>query len=141
MSTYLSTHFTLEEMVATQHRDIDNTPPDDVVEQLKHTALGLEGVRILLGAPIIITSGYRCPELNTAVGGQPHSQHLTGNAVDFLCPGFGGPATVCSKLVDSGIEYDQLIVEFGRWTHISFSDAPRRQALVIDASGTRPMFA
>jgi hypothetical protein len=137
----LSPHFSLEEMLATQHRGIDNTPTPEIVERLKKTALGLEAVRIRLGAPIIITSGYRCPELNKAVGGQPNSQHMTGEAVDFICPGFGSPMTVCSSLVDSGIEYDQLIVEFGRWTHMSFTSNPRRQALAIDDTGTRPMFS
>lgn len=138
----LSPHFTLAELTATQHRGIDNTAPPDVVERLKQTALLMEQIRLRLGAPIIVSSGYRCPELNKAVGGQPNSQHLTGQAVDFICPGFGPPATVMSALVDSGIEYDQLIVEFGRWVHVSWVPQNRRhQALVIDATGTRPFYA
>ena len=137
----LSPHFTLEELTATQHRGIDNTPPASVIERLKFTATQLEAVRLLLGCPIIISSGYRCPELNAAVGGQPTSQHLTGQAVDFICPGFGPPITVASRLKDSGIKWDQLIVEFDRWVHLSFvPNNPRGQMLRIDASGTRPLF-
>lgn len=137
----LSPHFTLEELISTQHREIDNTPPPDVVENLKKTAMLLEAVRLRLGQPITVSSGYRCPALNKAVGGQPNSQHLTGQAVDFICPGFGSPTTVASALQDCReVLYDQLILEFGRWVHISWAPSPRRQGLIIDATGTRPMW-
>lgn len=138
----LTPHFTLEELVATQHRGINNTPPADVVDRLRQTALLLEQVRMRLGVPVIVSSGYRCPELNRQVKGRPNSQHLTGQAADFIAPGFGPPSTVMSALVDSGIEYDQIIVEFGRWVHISWAPVGRRhEALVIDDTGTRPFFA
>lgn len=138
----ITPHFSLEELTATQHRGIDNTAPPEVVERLKQTALLLEQVRIRLGVPIIVSSGYRCPALNAAVGGVPNSQHLTGQAADFIAPGFGSPSTVMSALVDSGIEYDQIIVEFGRWVHISWAPQNRRhEALVIDQTGTRPFYA
>lgn len=137
----LSPHFTLDELIATQHRGIDNMPAPGIIANLKMTAMLLEGVRLRLGAPIVVSSGYRCPELNKAVGGQPNSQHLTGQAADFICPGYGSPVTVASALHDCReVAYDQLILEFGRWVHISWSATPRRQALVIDASGTRPMW-
>ncbi|HEY8877783.1 MAG TPA: D-Ala-D-Ala carboxypeptidase family metallohydrolase [Roseateles sp.] len=137
----LSPHFTLEELIATQHRDIDNDPPLEIVANLKRTALLLESVRQRLGAPIIISSGYRSPALNKAVGGQPNSQHLTGQAVDFICPGFGTPTTVISALKDSGIDLDQAILEFNRWVHISWAEKPRGQYLQIDKTGTRPMWS
>lgn len=135
----LSTHFTLAELTVTEHRNIDNTAPGSVVEALTRTARGLEGLRTLLGAPVIVSSGYRCPALNKAVGGQPNSQHMLGEAADIICPGFGAPSVVASRLIDSGIDYDQLILEFDRWVHISFSAHPRHQALIIDHTGTRPM--
>lgn len=138
----LSPHFTLEELIATQHRGIDNSPPPDVLANLGFTAKNLEAVRAYLGCPIIISSGYRCPELNKAVGGQPKSQHLTGQAVDFIAPGFGPPRAVAARLKDSGIGWDQLIVEFDRWVHISFAPTSQRgQMLCIDSSGVRPLFA
>lgn len=139
----LSTHFSLEELVATQHREIDNTPPAAIVETLRRTAQGLETVRTQLGVPLIISSGYRSPELNRAVGGQPSSQHQTGEAADFIAPAFGAPNTIVAALMDcTAVEYDQLILEElgGRaWVHVSFSARPRRQALIIDRTGVRPM--
>lgn len=136
----LSPHFTLEELTATQHREIDNTAPPEVVANLKRTAQGLEEIRTLLGVPVIVSSGYRCPALNKAVGGQPNSQHMTGQAADFIAPQFGSPRTVASRIADSGLDVDQCIVEFDRWVHVSFAPSPRRQFLVIDGTGTRPMF-
>jgi hypothetical protein len=137
----LSPHFTLEELTASEtaaRRGIDNTPPQAVIARLRHTAMGLEAVRIRLGAPVIISSGYRSPELNLAVGGSTNSDHMTGDAVDFICPGFGAPSTIVSALKDAGIEFDQLIEEFGRWVHMSFGLRRRGQVLRIDSQGTRP---
>ena len=140
----LSAHFTLEEFTTSQtaaRRGIDNSPAADVLERMKKTAQGLEAVRVRLGcAPITVTSGYRSPALNAAIGGAAQSQHMTGEAADFICPRFGSPAEIAAALVDSGIAYDQLILEFGRWIHISFSDTPRHHALSIDRTGTRPLF-
>jgi zinc D-Ala-D-Ala carboxypeptidase len=137
----LSPHFTLAEMTVSEtaaRRGIDNDPPPDVVERLKHTALGLEAVRIRLGAPIVVSSGYRSPALNAAIGGAQNSDHTRGDAADFICPGFGAPSTIVSALKDSGIQFDQLIEEFGRWVHISFGPRMRGQVLRIDRNGTRP---
>jgi zinc D-Ala-D-Ala carboxypeptidase len=143
--TYLSPHFTLDEFTASQTADrlgLDNDPTPAVMESLKHTAMGLEGVRMRLGgAPILISSGYRAPAVNAAVGGSLTSQHMTGQAVDFICPRFGTPRQIVDALAESDVPYDQLILEFGRWVHISFSDKARRQALIIDRTGTRPLYA
>lgn len=139
----LSTHFTLEELTFSQtaaREGIDNTPPPEVVARLKHTALGLEAVRVRLGVPLSVSSGYRCLALNRLLGSKDSSAHVQGDAADFIAPGFGSPATVVSSLKDAGIAFDQLIVEFGRWVHISFAPAMRGELLVIDTHGTRPMF-
>jgi hypothetical protein len=140
----LSTHFTLEEMTASQtaaRNGIDNTPPADVIENLKRTAAGLEQVRIVLNANAIkISSGYRCPDLNAAVGSKPTSQHITGQAADFTCAAFGRPQAIMRAILASRLDFDQLIHEFDAWVHISFvaPGAGRKQALVIDHLGTRP---
>jgi zinc D-Ala-D-Ala carboxypeptidase len=143
--TKLSAHFTLDEMTVSQEaarRGIDNTPPAEALAALRVTAQALEAVRVRLGcAPIIVSSGYRCPELNRIVRGSKDSQHMMGQAVDFICPAFGNPTEIAAALRDSGIEYDQLILEFGRWVHISFVPRPRYMALIIDTYGTRPMWA
>jgi len=138
----LSPHFTLAEMTVSQtaaRKGLDNTPSEAVIAKLRKTAQGLEGVRVVLGgAPIIISSGYRSPAVNSAVGGARKSQHLTGEAVDFTAPRFGSVVEVFNAIKSSGIKYDQLIQEFGSWAHLSFSDTPRGQALIIDRNGTRP---
>lgn len=137
----LSTHFTLDELTLSQtaaRQGIDNTPTGEALDNLRRTAQGMEAVRVVLGgAPIIVSSGYRSPALNAAVGGAKTSQHLTGQACDFTAPRFGSVQEVFDAIKRSGVAYDQCIVEFGRWIHISFSAAPRRQALVIDNHGTR----
>lgn len=127
----LSTHFSLQEFTASQtaaRLGLDNKAPQSVMRALLRTATGLEGVRTLLCAPIIISSGYRSPEVNKAIGGAPSSQHVKGEAVDFICPGYGSPLKICKAIVASGIKFDQLIQE-GQWVHISFSDANRREVL------------
>jgi hypothetical protein len=141
MSDMLSPHFSLAELTASDtaaRLGIDNTPPADVLETLKHTATGLEAVRALLGTPLHISSGYRSPGLNKSVGGQPNSQHCVGQAVDFTAPQFGTPEQIVARLVASGLMFDQVILEFNRWVHISFGGKQRRQALVIDKAGTWP---
>lgn len=135
MTTPLTAHFALEELACTQHREIDNRPPPEVVATLRGTAGRMEEIRRLLGDRVItVTSGYRCPELNRAVGGARTSAHLTGHAVDFNCFGFGDPAAVCRAVATSGVAFDQLIEE-GGWVHISFDPRLRRQVLTRRAGG------
>lgn len=138
----LSDHFSLAEFTASDtaaRAGIDNEPSPDILENLRWNAANLEAVRSLLGVPLHITSGYRCPALNTLVGSKPTSAHIHGLAADFIAPAFGKPIDVCDKIAASGIPFDQLIHEFGRWTHIGWTklgEHPRRQVLTINASGT-----
>lgn len=140
MTTYLSPHFTLEEMTASQEahrRGIDNTPTVEAMQNLPKLAQLMESVRAHLGVPIIVSSGFRSKALNDAIGGAPSSQHLTGQACDFIAPGYGAPVTICSHLVDQvSVDYDQLIQE-GRWVHISWAPKPRRQVLTAHFAGGR----
>ena len=129
----LSEHFSLAEAIHSQtacRNGIDNTPPGNIIETMKVTAEGMEKIRALLGKSIIVSSWYRCPDLNKAAGGAVTSQHLKGEAVDFICPEFGTPLDVCKKVIDSGIRYDQIIFEF-TWVHISFAENPRHQSLEL----------
>lgn len=110
---------------------IDNTPGPDVLATLHNVLIpAMQQIRNLLGCPIIIKSGYRCRTLNAAVRGATSSQHLTGNAADFVCPGFGDPRAVCELLVKhlQPLGIDQLIFE-GSWVHVSFSARTRREVL------------
>jgi uncharacterized protein YcbK (DUF882 family) len=133
----LSPHFTLDELTHTDHREIDNSPTQDEISNLQQLANFLEEVKTVLGGkPIMISSGFRCKALNDAVGSKDSSQHRIGLAADFRVPGMT-PDEVVRAVIASGIGYDQIIREFDRWTHISVSDKPRKQALIIDKSGTR----
>jgi zinc D-Ala-D-Ala carboxypeptidase len=127
----LTQHFTLEELVfssTAQRLGIDNTPDPGKVKNLTTLANGLEQVRALLGAPMHIDSGYRCPALNKAVGGVANSAHVDGYAADFVCPDYGTPLQVARTIAGSGIAFDQCIQE-GTWVHISFDPRLRHQAL------------
>jgi hypothetical protein len=127
----LTEHFALDELTfssTAQRLGIDNTAGPTIAAHLTVLAGGLEHVRALLGAPMHIDSGYRCPELNKAVGGVPASAHVDGYAADFICPGFGAPIDIARAIVASGIAFDQCIQE-GTWVHISFDPRLRREAL------------
>jgi uncharacterized protein YcbK (DUF882 family) len=133
----LSPHFTLDELTHTDHREIDNSPTQAEIDNLQQLANFLEEVKTVLGGkPIMISSGFRCKALNDAVGSKDTSQHRTGFAADFRVPGMT-PDEVVRAVIASGIGYDQIIREFDRWTHISVADNPRKQALIIDKTGTR----
>jgi zinc D-Ala-D-Ala carboxypeptidase len=130
----LSRHVTLAGLIRSdvaRVRGIDNTPPPELIANLRVLARGLDQVRRLLGHRLRINSAYRCAELNAAVGGALSSQHTLGLAADFECPAFGTPLEIVTAIHHSPIVFDQCILEFGRWVHISFSAAPRRRVLTI----------
>jgi hypothetical protein len=130
----LSANFSLATLIASetaQARGIDNTPPPAIVENLRQLAAGLEQAQEVLGHPLEISSGYRSPELNVAIGGAEKSQHCLGLAADFVCPAFGTPLEIAAALRDSSMRFDQCILEFGRWVHLSFSAEPRGRLLTI----------
>ena len=138
----LSKHFSLSEFersaTATKH-GIDNHVPSQYIPTLEQLCKEiLEPLRAFAGQPIIISSGYRCPRLNTLVGGVANSQHLSGEAADLHLPSlaegrewFHWIATYCS--------YDQLLWErrgSTRWIHVSCRSDPRRnrgEALTVNA--------
>jgi hypothetical protein len=140
----LTTHFTLEELTASQvatRRGLDNTPGPDALANLKFLAATLELVRYEFGAPVLVSSGYRSPAVNQAVGGAANSAHLNGLAVDFMIPAWGRPLDVALKISASHLVFDQLIHEFGAWVHLGVvkkGAAPRMQLLTIDRLGARP---
>lgn len=140
----LTPHFTLEEMTFSQtaiRRGIDNTPTPEHFRNLRRLCSLLEDVRDVIGSPIRITSGYRCEELNGLVGGAKNSQHMIGCAADIK-PVSMDLGEAIEVIIDADIEFDQLILEFNSWIHISVpntqTDKPRKQVLIIDSEGTRP---
>lgn len=132
----LTEHFTLEEMVysdTAKRYGLDNTPSQEVIQRLRDLCTNvLEPLRIAIGKPIHVNSGYRSPAVNKKVGGAvnldgtPKSQHCFGFAVDITVRGMT-PKQICDKideLVKQGKikAYDQLIEEFGAtgWCHVSY---------------------
>ena len=140
----LSPNFTLEELTVSeiaQRKGLDNTPNATETANLVRVAELLEQVRALLNKPILVNSAFRSKPVNDAVGSKDSSQHRIGCAADIRVPGMT-PKQVVQACIDGGIPFDQIIEEFGSWTHISVPNtkdtAPRKQALIIDKSGTRP---
>jgi len=133
-SLRLSRYYTVARLIhsdTARERGIDNTPPAELIPNLRLLARGLDRVRLLLGHPLEISSGYRSPTLNAAVGGARNSQHAQGLAADFTCPGFGAPLLIARALRASAIAFDTVILEFDEWIHVSFTAAPRRRVLTI----------
>ena len=139
----LSEHFTLEELTISEtasRRNLNNTPDNIALYNLRRLALFLEDVRALLGKPIKINSAYLEPKVNASVGGSKTSQHCSGCAADIRVTGMT-PDEVVRAIIKSDLPYDQVIREFDSWTHISIpnrkEDKPRKMALIIDNFGTK----
>ncbi|MDD1015976.1 D-Ala-D-Ala carboxypeptidase family metallohydrolase [Pseudomonas rubra] len=130
----LSPHFTLAEMTVSEtaaRRGIDNTPSEQIISNLQRLSAGLEDIRRLVGRPILVSSGYRSQALNKAVGGSTSSVHTQGLAADIIAVGLS-PRELARQVVDSGLMFDQLILEFDQWVHFGLSaETPRRQVLTI----------
>lgn len=133
----LTEHFTLSEFVRSEmaaHKHIDNTPSPEVVDNLRALCRHvLEPARTAFGAPIFVTSGYRCPALNKAVGGKPTSQHQYGEAADLQVQGVRNLKRLYKVIKDHGI-FDQLLYETNqagtKWIHVSYTSyGNRRQAI------------
>jgi len=140
----LTPHFTLQELSASNKavaQGIDNTAPVELLPELQHLAELLERIRIQLGAPITVTSGYRGPVLNRSVGGVTSSDHVQGMAADIVCPAFGTPYRVAKALASqvATLGIGQIILEGLRgkqWVHISTrvpSQAVNRVITISDA--------
>lgn len=128
----LSPHFTLAEFVRSSlatRKGIDNTPSAATIENLKALCLNvLEPLRASLKKPVRISSGYRSPILNKAVGGSRSSQHMFGLAADIYVDGMS-TEELFQYIIHNQIPFDQLIQEFDSWVHISWSDSLRKQKL------------
>ncbi|MFJ3112192.1 D-Ala-D-Ala carboxypeptidase family metallohydrolase [Pseudomonas putida] len=130
----ITPHFTFDEMTVSQlaARDgFDNTPPSEARANLLLLCCALEQVRALFDAPIIVSSGYRSEKVNRLIGGAVSSQHVQGLAADFTVVEVSPRETV-RRISESGVPFDQLILEFDKWVHLSVArDTPRRQVLTI----------
>lgn len=130
-------YFTMNELTKSQTaalRGIDNTPTAEAKRNL--TALVervLDPLRERWGAPITVTSGYRSPRLNAAVGGAKTSQHTLGQAADLSAGTKARNKDLFNLLRASGLPFDQLIDEKGySWVHVSYGPRARREVLRYD---------
>jgi zinc D-Ala-D-Ala carboxypeptidase len=130
----LTRNFSLAQLIYSETAErerIDNAPGPEVVDNQRLLAQGLELVQYLTKLPLEISSGYRCPELNRRVGGAKTSQHTQGQAADFTCAEFGPPVEIIKAIRASDIEFDQCILEYAKWVHISFNRTPRGKVQTI----------
>tara|TARA_B100000315_G_scaffold241877_1_gene263176 strand:+ start:431 stop:895 length:465 start_codon:yes stop_codon:yes gene_type:complete len=132
----LSKNFTLQEFTKSQtaeRRGIDNTPVEGHLENAKALFENVvQPVRDNFGVTVI-NSGYRCGDLNYAIGGSNTSQHCKGQAVDIECP--GTPNYDVAKWIEDNLDFDQLILEFytpgipdSGWIHVSYKTEDNRNA-------------
>ena len=137
----LSKDFWLNEFLISQtakRLGLDNSPTKQVIDNLKLLATEvLQPIRDKIGRPIIVTSGYRSPSVNRAVGGSRTSQHMSGQAADIICPGM--PAIELCMYAEKQVVFDQLIYEFDSWCHISFVKGQnRKHVFTINRTGNKP---
>ncbi len=142
--THLTEHFTLEELThsdAAVRHGWDNIPNGDEIANLTRLAQLLEQVKTAVGGkPVMINSGFRSKQVNDSVGSKDSSQHRLGCAADIRVPGMT-PRQVVDACIAAKVPFDQIILEFDAWTHISVANSPdkdlRHAKLVIDKAGTR----
>lgn len=145
MATQLSPNFWLNEFTDSEMAMAigdPNEPTPEVLKNLEDLAFVLEGVRFFFDSKaVVISSGYRSPAVNKAVGGVSNSDHILGMAADIKIPGYGSPREVAEQLaphIDT-LGIGQVINEYGRWVHVSIRrpDKDVNRVLTIDNKGLR----
>ena len=124
-------YFTIRELIRSEtarRLGIDNTPPASAITALRALVANvLDPLREAWGGPIRVNSGYRCPELNKAVGGTPSSQHQRGEAADITVGSRSGNRRLLALIKRLELPVDQCIDEKGcRWIHVSHRPGPNR---------------
>lgn len=126
----MTLNFSISELVKSdraRNHNINNMPGVSELDCLLNLIVYcLQPIREKLGKPMIITSGYRNAQVNMLVGGKSNSQHMKGQAADFVVSGMA-PADIIKKISAMNIEYDQLINEYDKWVHISFNKGLNRR--------------
>lgn len=141
----LSTHFTLDEFIASDtaaRLDIDNDLPLELRPDASNTCELLERIRAYLGeraaktVPLLVSSGYRCQALNRAIGSADTSDHIRAMAADFRAPAFGTPLQVSQALAEAVAQLGigQLIYEH-TWIHVSTRRPDRMANRVLTVQG------
>ncbi|HVJ94603.1 MAG TPA: D-Ala-D-Ala carboxypeptidase family metallohydrolase, partial [Labilithrix sp.] len=138
----LSEHFTLAEFTTSStanKKGIKNTPKASEIAAMKALCDNvLEKVRTHFGASVAVSSGFRCEKLNTAIGGSTTSQHVKGEAADFTVSGKTVKQVFNYIAFESKMPFDQVIFEFNRWVHVSYTTGTNRKEILeaySDANG------
>jgi len=141
----LTEHFTLEQMTRSQTATRKNmkeqfAPSEKVIECLKDLCVNiLQPLRLAIGKPITVSSGYRCVRLNKAIGGAANSQHVVGQAADIEVEGVTNEEIISAiKLID--LPVDQCIEEFNQWVHISYGPRNRKQFLTASKKAGQTIY-
>lgn len=135
---YLSQHFSLAEFTTSREaarRGIDNSAPRAVLPNLARLAKALETIREQAAeGPILVNSGYRCPELNAVVGGSSQSNHMYGLAADIHCPKMSARRlfdrirkAARHETLREVLQWDECLLECESWVHFAvpaFRDEP-----------------
>lgn len=129
----LTKNFSLLELTSSEtavRKGIDNTPSAEVTANLRYLCLNvMQPLRDWYGKPINITSGYRSPKLNKAIGGSTTSDHCLGRAIDFTLPKEDYQKVF--SWIKENCEFDQLINEFNfQWIHVSFRISGNRKQVL-----------
>ena len=135
----LSEHFQLGEFTESKHPEVYNVPSHTAIANLKRLCEWLEVLRERAGCPIIINSGYRSPQLNRKVGGEPTSNHLTGCAADIRTNGMEQAIVYGAILItyakESHQEFDELLIEKNRygaiWLHFAVRPKENRRKIAF----------
>ena len=139
----LSEHFTLGEMTASSHKEVYNIPSHEAIANLTNLCGWLEVLRSRAGAPIIINSGYRSPQLNKKIGGAANSNHLTGCAVDIRTSGMEQAICYAAILInyakESQHDFDELLIEKNRygavWVHFAIVHFYKKMREIVQSVG------
>ena len=126
----LSKNFSLSEFLVTS-TGIENIPTKEVIENLRKLCVNvLQPLRDMYGKPIIITSGYRSPKVNKAVGGSKTSGHMLGTSADITA----GHKTLNKNLyilIRDNFEFRQLIDEYNfQWVHVEYREGDNKKQLL-----------
>lgn len=138
----LSKNLALAEVMRSEtakRKGISNMPTPEHIENFKLLAENVfQPIRDHFGVPIILSSGYRSKELNTAVGGALSSQHCTGEAIDIDMDGTTVKNAEIFNFIKDNLNFDQLIWEFGTdsnpdWVHVSYESTGKQRKQILKA--------